>query len=450
MAGSLGLSVVPTTHAQYFANFQTNIISGITSNWTGDYVIGNGHTSNNVLLIQNGGVLSNSGTGCVGCSGLYPPGNDKALVTDPGSIWSIGGDLYSVGLGDSVVVSNGGRVFNNGTGYVEGSGGMLVTGVGSVWSNQGSLYLGQASPYNTLVISNGGQVVSSWGWIGYTYYGFSNSAKVTGTGSVWYAGLNLSVGGAESSLNRLSIENGGKIVDAFGGSSGSGRSNNIVVTGNGSVWSNQTMRTSGSLVVSNEGLVVTSVGTMSGYSTRIVDGGMLRSGILYLSTSTVVDDGYISATNVVLSCFGNLQVNGGSLIVTNATHDATLNMGGTFTLNGGTLQVDKLVMTNSCISFIHDGGTVIAGSVVLDPNAFRITSITQQGNDLNITWLMGPGQTNTLQVITGDGHGGYRTNGFTDIFVATNNPVAGTVTNYLDVGGATNVPARYYRARLVP
>jgi len=112
-------------------------------------------------------------------------------------------------------------------------------------------------------------------------------------------------------------------------------------------------------------------------------------------------DGYISATNVVLSCFGNLQVNGGSLIVTNATHDATLNMGGTFTLNGGTLQVDKLVMTNSCISFIHDGGTVIAGSVVLDPNAFRITSITQQGNDLNITWLMGPGQTNTLQVING-------------------------------------------------
>ena len=43
----------------------------------------------------------------------------------------------------------------------------------------------------------------------------------------------------------------------------------------------------------------------------------------------------------------------------------------------------------------------------------------------------------------------YTTNGFTDVFVVTNNPSAGTVTNYLDVG-ATNGPTRYYRARLVP
>jgi hypothetical protein len=28
--------------------------------------------------------------------------------------------------------------------------------------------------------------------------------------------------------------------------------------------------------------------------------------------------------------------------------------------------------------------------------------------------------------------------------------VFGTVNNYLDIGGATNTPARYYRVRLVP
>ena len=45
---------------------------------------------------------------------------------------------------------------------------------------------------------------------------------------------------------------------------------------------------------------------------------------------------------------------------------------------------------------------------------------------------------------------GMLSHGFSDIFVVTNNASAGTVTNYLDPGAATNVPARYYRARLVP
>ena len=34
------------------------------------------------------------------------------------------------------------------------------------------------------------------------------------------------------------------------------------------------------------------------------------------------------------------------------------------------------------------------------------------------------------------------------VFIVTN--TTGTVTNYLDIGVATNVPARYYRVRLVP
>ena len=106
------------------------------------------------------------------------------------------------------------------------------------------------------------------------------------------------------------------------------------------------------------------------------------------------------------------------------------------------------MITNSCASLIHTGGTLIVGNVVLDPNTFRIVSIARQSNDLLITWMMGPGATNALQASAGSGNGGYNTNGFTDIFVVTNNTMVGTVTNYLDVGGATNTPARYYRARL--
>ncbi len=42
------------------------------------------------------------------------------------------------------------------------------------------------------------------------------------------------------------------------------------------------------------------------------------------------------------------------------------------------------------------------------------------------------------------------TNNFTDIFIVTNNTIAGSLTNYLDIGAATNHPSRYYRARLSP
>jgi hypothetical protein len=56
-------------------------------------------------------------------------------------------------------------------------------------------------------------------------------------------------------------------------------------------------------------------------------------------------------------------------------------------LSNGVVQVDKLVMTNSCGQFIHTGGTLIIGSVVLNPNAPQITSLAPQGNNLNISWI---------------------------------------------------------------
>jgi uncharacterized repeat protein (TIGR03803 family) len=97
-------------------------------------------------------------------------------------------------------------------------------------------------------------------------------------------------------------------------------------------------------------------------------------------------------------------------------------------------------------------GTVFSLSVpsIVDPNTFRITAIAREGNNLRVTWLMGAGQTNALQATPGGIHGSYTTNGFVDLFIVTNNITAGTITNYLDIGAATNVPTRYYRARLAP
>ncbi len=81
-------------------------------------------------------------------------------------------------------------------------------------------------------------------------------------------------------------------------------------------------------------------------------------------------------------------------------------------------------------------------------SAFRIVSIVTMGSDLLIDWMTGAGKTNALQWTAGTGDGSYQTNAFTDLFIVTN--TTGTATNYLDIGGATNFPARYYRVRLVP
>ncbi len=80
----------------------------------------------------------------------------------------------------------------------------------------------------------------------------------------------------------------------------------------------------------------------------------------------------------------------------------------------------------------------------------RITDIRTVANDVRLTWNTIAGKTNVVQVTPGASDGSY-TNNFTDL--SSNIVVSGVgqvSTNWLDVGGATNSPARYYRVRLVP
>lgn len=85
-------------------------------------------------------------------------------------------------------------------------------------------------------------------------------------------------------------------------------------------------------------------------------------------------------------------------------------------------------------------------------SVLTITSVIESGADVHVTWKTAGGHTNTVQVTSGDGNGGYNTNSFVDLPASqTILPGSGdTSTNYVDSGGATNVPSRYYRVRLVP
>jgi pectin methylesterase-like acyl-CoA thioesterase len=83
-------------------------------------------------------------------------------------------------------------------------------------------------------------------------------------------------------------------------------------------------------------------------------------------------------------------------------------------------------------------------------SGLRIISTKTSGGDVVISWTTAGGHTNVVQVTAGNGSGAYSTN-FEDL--SGEIVVTGTgdqTTNYVDNGGATNEPARYYRVRLVP
>jgi hypothetical protein len=222
-----------------------------------------------------------------------------------------------------------------------------------------------------------------------------------------------------------------------------------------------------------------------------------------MSNSVVVADGFLSATNILIGassavCDNLFQLDSGSVIVTNTSTAATLEVRrGKLVLNGGTLQVNRFVMTNSCAQFIRTGGTLIYGSAVLAANldadgdgvpngyeqahgldplnaadanadsdgdgltnlqefqtgtdptnsasAFRILGAVARNDDVLVAWATAGGRTNAVQSAT-DLAGGY-TNVSLSIFL----PGTGdTTTNYLDVGAATNGAGRFYRIKLVP
>ena len=449
-------------NAQYSANYQTNIISGVTSNWVGDYIVGN-TTFADALLIQNSGVLSND-NGYIG----YEAGanNNTVLVSGTGSVWSDAAVVYvgDQGAGNSLVISNGGLVSCTyasvgGDGYNNGGDAntILVTGTGSVWSNQGVLVLGNSSSGNRLIIANGGQAYDGGARVGGTPGDDFNMVVVSGTGSVWNSGgiwlgwfgdfnqLIITNGGSvygglvnESSTNtvivtgpgsaligdpvsigytglgnQLLISNGGLVSDtnASVGSYFFGAYSSALVTGSGSVWSNQNeldvgsdsfanqlAMASGGQVYDNHALVggpagsgsdevlVTGSGSVWSNETQVIVGEQAPSNQVIIAAG-----GSVIASNIEVGISGStdnqIAMNGGNLFVTSSGIGVLDLPGGTLTLSNGLITADSLLLTNggnSIISFaagtLNSGGTFVTNGE---------TFVVGNGNSTAIFNLLG-------------------------------------------------------------
>jgi T5SS/PEP-CTERM-associated repeat protein len=138
-----GLLFSPPAHAQFTGDYETNIISGTTVDWTGTYAVGS-NAVYDFLGIDSGGVLV-SDSGGIGIDGTNA-GNDAVSVNGTGSVWSNSNDLvigYSnTSQYNSLTVVNGGVVYDNNCTVAGNQNVIFVSGSGSAWNNSGTITLG--------------------------------------------------------------------------------------------------------------------------------------------------------------------------------------------------------------------------------------------------------------------------------------------------------------------
>lgn len=328
----------------------------------------------NSLIVSNGAAVSANGI-TIGKAGM----NNLATVTGTGTIWSSAGYLIAgvsnsgnrLLIKDGAVVNTGGDVTIGGEVGARGNS-VTVTGPGSRWSVAGDqMYVGSNGAFSQLVITNGARLESLVATLGYYTGSGSNVAIVTGPGSIW-TNTHLLVG-LQGEGNRLVVSNGGKVYSEVGGVGFfiNGRKNNeAVVTGAGSLWSNQDR---------------TRIGSIDGEARLVISDGAI------VSAGTEIHVGSISGSFIFTSS-NRLTVNGGSLLATNFMRNGTLRLHtGTNVMNAGLIEVDRLWMTNIQGYFEFNGGTLLTRGAFISNG---LPFVVGAGGNIPAVWDVRSGATN--------------------------------------------------------
>ena len=321
---------------------------------TGAEDVGNGLGSSGTLTIAGGTNKLSSSLEIALSTGTH------------GALWLTGGLLS---------VTNQTIVGENGVAQMTVSNGTWTAGA-VVMARSGS------SSRGTLTIAGGTITASSLG------------ISVSGTGTLWLTGGQLSVNAAQTIIGggpgagQMIVSNGTWMSQGFvAGNIGGGT---LTIAGGASTMFypsmvGETSGGTGTLWITG-GLLDASgqeldVGIFRGIGRMTVSNGTFRS--TYLSAGYSLGAGTITVAGGASSVFtsltlgqpdcsatGVLNVVGGNLFVTNDNGNAVLDVeNGTFTLSSGTVVVNTFVMTNACAHFVRTGGTLIYGSAVLNPNA---------------------------------------------------------------------------------
>jgi len=360
------------------------------ANWTSTFLNVGYSGAGNTLLITNRGTAQST-TGTLGFNA--DSSNNRAVVTGEGSTWTISLDLGigKAGEGNSLLISDGALVQSGDVMFGTSAGSIsnhaIVTDPGSTWISSGSITLGGSGSGNMLVITNGAEVQSYSGVLGSS--ASNNRAVITGPLSIWTntSGFTVGVGGVG---NLLLITNGAIATCTTGdiGVFPPASSNQVVVTGPGSLWNIGTdldigwIGSHSTLLISNGASVAvgtsTLIGANAGSSMNLLhlEGGSLtvgdnlevRHGTLRLESGTVTA-GALLATN---GADGMIVFSGGTLSVTNST----ISTGESLVVGNGSSAAIYQLLDNGLHSF--DDGFTIGNNALLEGNGTIAGTLTVQ------------------------------------------------------------------------
>jgi T5SS/PEP-CTERM-associated repeat protein/autotransporter-associated beta strand protein len=340
------------TYIGYATNTSNNILNvanaGVVLNNSSNVYVGY-DGNNNIMEVFNNGLVTNM-NGYIGFNA--DASNNTAIITSGGA-WKMSQGLYvgNLGSGNTLVISNGGFVSSEfgEIGYDINSSGntVIITGSNSLWSNINTnnlnsnsyIYVGGLGWSNSMIIANGGVARDQFGAIGWGSSSSNNSVLVTGPGSLWTNGSNVYVGNLGSG-NTMVISNGAAVVgvNAYVGWAETSLSNNVLVTGTGSLWSN-----SGNLYIgANNETNTSGQGTVT-----VANGGALNDQTITIGSGSTLNNGLTDGTG------------------TSGTINATeIDLeGGTFALNGtDATEVTNSIQGNGFVSQNGSGTTILSGS----------------------------------------------------------------------------------------
>jgi len=454
---------------------KTVTIDAITAGFPGTMTVGSLDIGG-PLFTLNTLFLSNAGTITpFKVTGLLTIGGNGELVVN-GSLLVAGAlndqNEISIEAGTLTLLGAGGTLTESIT--VSGGGALVLSGATN-WTLSGTVALAGGASGGSLVASNSGSLASlfldnpgfrdndgllavlggqdiNYGQIGSD---MTNDYIITGSGSLTgvFGGNNNAIlnRGTISSLAGLSLVldprdafDLGGVFNATNGTIVVAPDSTLTIRRTDNAWTNVPFAE----FPANSGTILMQSGTLAGQTvtnntvasfyinnaTGLIDGcGTLEN------FATVVNNGTIQA-----DCGGTLTFSG-----------AVTNNGVMRALNGTVIEAYGTVVNNGTIDVTAGSADfhtnfVNHGTFLSQGGSFQITAIVRQTNDILLTWSTVGGRTNIVQAVAGGPGGGYSTN-FTDLSPPIAVAGSGAVTtNYLDSGGATNGPARYYRVRNVP
>src|ERR1051326_5748333 len=335
----------------------------------------------------------------------------------PGAFTTLNIPMTSPGTNDSLQILNGGSVAVSGNTFLgpgtsDNNNYIVVTGtnllgVASTLSTVGDLYLGYSGSGNQLIITNVGVVRDSHGFVGYQVAGASNNTVlVSGTGSVW-SNNNYMILGDTGNGNSLTIANGGR-VDALYVQMGFSDNNNALVTGSGSLWSLPTSSMEVGISGASNRLTIANSGTVSSF-----DGYLSIAYTTAHDNSVVVTDPGSIWTNSSQLFVGFSGYNN-SLIVTNGGqvyNNANAYVGFQTSASNNTIMVagTNSLWNNSGTTYLgYNGGgnslIITNGGRVNGAGSFTIVAYLSPSSGNNNVSVSGSGSTwsNSNYMIFGD------------------------------------------------